>query len=135
VTPHLESGTTVAGRYKVSVELGHGGNGSVHLAHDERLDTDIALKVLYPQLASDVTFIERFKREAQTLARLSHPNILRLFEFDEDKQLQLFYLVLEHMPGGSLKDRLGPTHGASKRRSRCCGQSGRRVGPPPWAAV
>jgi protein kinase-like protein len=108
VTPHLESGTIVAGRYIVGAELGHGGNGSVHLAHDERLDTDIALKVLYPQLAGDATFIERFRREAQTLARLSHPNILRLFEFDEDKELQLFYLVLEHMPGGSLKERLGP---------------------------
>jgi serine/threonine-protein kinase len=108
VTPELAPGTTVAGRYTVLEELGRGGNGSVHRAHDQRLDTDIALKVLFPQLATDPTFIERFRREAQTLARMSHPSILRLFELGEDKELNIYYLVLEHMTGGSLKDRLGP---------------------------
>ena len=108
VTPELVPGTIVAGRYTVLEELGRGGNGSVHRAHDQRLDTDIALKVLFPQLATDPTFIERFRREAQTLARMSHPSILRLFELGEDTELNIYYLVLEHMTGGSLKDRLGP---------------------------
>ena len=109
MTTQLAAGTTVVGRYRIIEELGWGGNGSVHRAHDQRLDTDIALKVLWPQLAGDATFIERFRREAQTLAKLSHPNILRLFELGEDEELHVYFLVLEYLTGGTLKDRLGPS--------------------------
>jgi serine/threonine protein kinase len=109
VTTQLAPGTTIVGRYRIIEELGRGGNGSVHRAHDQRLDTDIALKVLWPQLAGDATFVERFRREAQTLAKLSHPNILRLFELGEDEELHAYFLVLEYLTGGTLKDRLGPS--------------------------
>src|ERR1700682_1276565 len=105
VTTQLAAGTTVVGRYRIIEELGRGGNGSVHRAHDQRPDTDIALKVLWPQLAGDATFVERFRREAQTLAKLSHPNILRLFELGEDEELHAYFLVLEYLTGGTLKDR------------------------------
>ena len=108
MTTQLAAGTTVVGRYRIIEELGRGGNGSVHRAHDQRLDTDIALKVLWPQLAGDATFVERFRREAQTLAKLSHPGILRLFELGEDEELHVYFLVLEYLTGGTLKDRLGP---------------------------
>src|SRR6266849_2503650 len=108
VTTQLAAGTTVVGRYRIIEELGRGGNGSVHRAHDQRLDTDIDLKVLWPQLAGAVTVVERFRREAQTLAKLSHPNILRLFELGEDEELHVYFLVLEYLTGGTLKDRLGP---------------------------
>ena len=109
MTTQLAAGTTVVGRYRIIEELGRGGNGSVHRAHDQRLDTDIALKVLWPQLAGDATFVERFRREAQTLAKLSHPGILRLFELGEDEELHVYFLVLEYLTGGTLKDRLGPS--------------------------
>jgi hypothetical protein len=109
VTTQLAAGTTIVGRYRIIEELGRGGNGSVHRAHDQRLDTDIALKVLWPQLAGDATFVERFRREAQTLAKLSHPGILRLFELGEDEELHVYFLVLEYLTGGTLKDRLGPS--------------------------
>jgi hypothetical protein len=105
VADRLEPGTQIAGRYTILGVLGHGGTASVHHARDERLDTDVAIKVLWPQLATDQSFIERFRREARALARLSHPNIVRMFELGEDDELGLHYLVLEYMPGGSLKDR------------------------------
>jgi serine/threonine-protein kinase len=108
VTVHLAAGTTIVGRYKIIEELGHGGNGSVHRAHDQRLDTDVALKVLWPQQAGDAIFVERFRREGQTLAKLTHPHILRLFELGEDEELHAYFLVLEYLTGGTLKDRLGP---------------------------
>ncbi len=104
----LQPGTRVAGRYTILGELGQGGNASVHRAYDVRLNTEVALKVLWPQLATDATFVERFRREAQTLARLSHPNIVRMFELGEDDDLNLYYLVLEYMSGGSLRQQLGP---------------------------
>jgi serine/threonine protein kinase len=109
VTTELAAGTTIVGRYRIIEKLGHGGNGSVHRAHDQRLDTDVALKVLWPQLAGDATFVERFRREAQTMAKLSHPGILRLFELGEDEELHVYFLVLEYLTGGTLKDRLGPS--------------------------
>src|SRR3954454_5575006 len=107
MTTELVAGRTVAGRYEIIGALGEGGNASVYRAHDLRLNTDIALKVLWPQLAAQATFVQRFRREAQALARLNHPNIVRLFELGEDHDLNLYYLVLEYMSGGSLRQRFG----------------------------
>jgi Protein kinase domain len=105
----LVSGTTVAARYIVRDELGSGGMAAVYLAFDARLNMDVALKVLPQQLAADPTFLARFRREGHTLAGLTHPNILRLYDLGEDPAKNLYFLVLEHMRGGTLRDRL--SHG------------------------
>ncbi len=67
-------------RYEVNELLGSGGMGEVYLAHDEVLNRDVALKVLHWQYANDEEFVERFKREAQNAAALSHPNIVSVYD-------------------------------------------------------
>jgi serine/threonine protein kinase len=79
---------------------------TVLLAFDPKLNLDVALKVVPPHLAYDRTFVARFRREGQTLAKLNHPNILRLFEMGEDEVNHLYFLVLEYLSGGTLSNRL-----------------------------
>ena len=81
----LVPGTTVSRRYVIKRKLGTGGMAEVHLAYDPKLDLDVALKVLPPTLLADPSFLARFRREGQTLARLNHPHILRLYEIGEDE--------------------------------------------------
>ncbi len=77
----------------------------VYLAHDEVLGRDVALKILRDQYAEDAEFAERFKREAQSAASLSHPNIVSVYDrgVDEDGTS---YIAMEYVPGGSLKERI-----------------------------
>ena len=72
--------TLVNNRYSIVSALGGGGMAKVYLAHDEILDRDVALKVLREQFAEDEEFVERFKREAQSAAALSHPNIVQVYD-------------------------------------------------------
>ena len=101
----LATGKSVGGRYEVRGFLGRGGMAAVYRAYDPKLNLDVALKVLPPHLAADAAFVARFRREGQTLAKLTHPNILRLYEIGEDERENLSYLVLEYLSGGSLKER------------------------------
>jgi hypothetical protein len=92
------------GRYEIRDELGRGGMATVYLAHDTRLDRDVALKLLDQQLTADAAFAARFEREAKTVAALEHSAIVSLYDFGEaDGWL---YLVMRYMPGGSLKQRI-----------------------------
>ncbi len=75
-------------------------------AHDPNLDRFVAVKVLPSYYTDDPTFVERFAQEAQTVARLRHPNILQIFDFGEDKGFT--YIVSELVSGGTLQDKLGP---------------------------
>ena len=75
--------TALAGRYSLERELGRGGMGIVYLAHEVALDRPVALKLLPPELAADAAVRERFKREARTAAKLSHPNIVPIHAVDE----------------------------------------------------
>jgi len=77
----------------------------VYLAHDEVLDRDVALKVLREQFAEDEEFVERFKREAQSAAALSHSNIVQVYDRGEAGD-GTSYIAMEYVPGGTLKDRL-----------------------------
>ena len=70
----------VDNRYRLVKSLGSGGMADVYLAHDDTLDRDVALKVMSSRYASDEEFVERFKREAQSAAALSHPNIVSIFD-------------------------------------------------------
>jgi len=77
----------------------------VYLAHDDILDRDVALKVMSSRYASDEEFVERFKREAQSAAALSHPNIVSIFDRGESED-GTYYIAMEYLPGGTLKDRI-----------------------------
>lgn len=96
------------GRYSVTQRLGEGGMAVVYKARDERLDRDVALKVIrkggFPSDALDEV-LKRFEREAKSLAKLSHPNIVKVHDYGEHDGSP--YLVMEYMPGGTLKKILG----------------------------
>jgi len=77
----------------------------VYLAHDEVLERDVALKVLREQFAEDEEFVERFKREAQSAAALSHPNIVSVYDRGEAED-GTSYIAMEYVPGGTLKERI-----------------------------
>lgn len=77
----------------------------VYLAHDDVLDRDVALKVMSSRYADDEEFVERFKREAQSAAALSHPNIVSIYDRGEDAS-DTYYIAMEYLPGGTLKDRI-----------------------------
>jgi tRNA A-37 threonylcarbamoyl transferase component Bud32 len=97
--------TVVNNRYGIVHTLGGGGMAKVYLANDEVLDRDVALKVLREQFADDEEFVERFKREAQSAAALSHPNIVQVYDRGEAED-GASYIAMEYVPGGTLKERI-----------------------------
>ncbi len=93
------------GRYRLLSLLGQGGMGQVYLARDPDLNRDVALKlVVLPGSESDLTRQQRFKREVQASARLSHPHIITLYDVGLEHQPP--YVVMELLTGGTLRDRL-----------------------------
>jgi eukaryotic-like serine/threonine-protein kinase len=95
----------VDNRYRLLKPLGSGGMADVYLAHDDILDRDVALKVMSSRYRGDEEFVERFKREAQSAAALSHPNIVSIFDRGESED-GTYYIAMEYLPGGTLKDRI-----------------------------
>ncbi len=77
----------------------------VFLAHDNVLDRDVALKVMNSRYARDEEFVERFRREAQSAAALSHPNIVSIYDRGESED-GTYYIAMEYLSGGTLKDRI-----------------------------
>jgi len=94
----------LAARYRIERPLGQGGMATVYLAHDEELDRPIALKILADNLAGDATFRDRFEREARLAARLSHPNVVRVFDVGESDGRP--FIVMEYVEGDTLADEL-----------------------------
>src|ERR671910_1304045 len=103
----LTPGTRL-GHYEIVSAIGAGGMGEVYRARDPRLDRNVALKVLSANLAGDAAALGRFEREAMSVARLSHPNILSIFEFARDGGTA--FVVTELLDGETLRSRL--EHGA-----------------------
>lgn len=95
-------GTLVDHRYAVRSRLAGGGMSTVYLAMDQRLDRDVALKVLHPQLAADESFLGRLAREAKAAARLSHPHVVGVLDQGIDGHTA--YLVMEYVQGHTLRD-------------------------------
>ena len=82
--------------------IGHGGMGAVYQARQINLDRIVALKILSPRLSCDPAFAERFLREARTLAKLAHPNIVTVFDFGQAGSF--YYLTMEFVDGVNLRD-------------------------------
>ena len=103
------SGEMIAGRYRLDRRLGIGGMSTVQLAVDERLEREVAVKLLAEHLAEDPTFVSRFQREALAAARLVHPNIVQVFDYGLDEASDRHYIVMEYVDGRScaqlLRDR------------------------------
>ncbi|MFE5616674.1 Stk1 family PASTA domain-containing Ser/Thr kinase [Streptomyces sp. NPDC056463] len=95
-------GQLLDGRYRVDARIAVGGMATVYRAVDIRLDRVLALKVMHPALASDATFVERFIREAKSVARLSHPNVVGVF--DQGADGAYVYLAMEYVAGCTLRD-------------------------------
>jgi serine/threonine protein kinase len=91
---------SLLGRYCVLDRIGRGGMGEVFLAHDERLDRDVVLKVLRPTAMQQLQWRQRFQREALALSRLNHPSIATIFDFDHDDEID--FLVMEYVEGETL---------------------------------
>jgi eukaryotic-like serine/threonine-protein kinase len=91
---------TFSGRYEVTHLIARGGMAQVYRALDTRLGRHVALKVLFPELSVDRTFVERFRREAQAAANLSHPNIVAVYDWGEDDGT--YFIVMELITGTSL---------------------------------
>ena len=96
----LEIGTRL-GHYRILALLGRGGMADVYTAEDERLGREVALKAVPPEFARDPERVERFRREVRAAARLSHPNIVTVYEFGQGDGLHFYTMAL--MPGGDLK--------------------------------
>ena len=95
------AGQMLGGRYRVGHAIARGGMATVYTATDTRLERTVALKVLRPDLSADKDFMARFLREARATAALSHPNVVGVFDFDVTDTLA--YLVLEYVPGHTLR--------------------------------
>jgi len=91
----------LGGRYRILDVLGDGGMARVFRAEDARLGRVVAVKVLHQHYLSQPEFVRRFEQEAQLAARLSHPNIVAIY--DVDRQGDTYYIVMEYVEGGSLK--------------------------------
>ncbi len=96
------------GQYEIIALLGEGGMATVYRARQKSVRREVAVKVIDPRLVKTAQFIARFEREAQTVASLSHPHILKVFDYGQEDDL--VYLVMELLTGGSLAEwiRKGP---------------------------
>ncbi|HEX2397168.1 MAG TPA: serine/threonine-protein kinase [Solirubrobacteraceae bacterium] len=101
----IAPGSTLhGGRYRLERVLGTGGMASVWLAQDERLQRPVAVKVMADTLAGDPDYVRRFEREARMAARLSHPNLVDIFDFSAEGERP--FLVMEYVAGGTLAQRM-----------------------------
>jgi eukaryotic-like serine/threonine-protein kinase len=108
-------GRILAGRYQLGSLLGVGGMARVYVASDRLLERQVAVKVLSPPYAQDPVFVERFRREARAAARLSHPNIVAVFDSGSDADEH--YLVMEYVAGQSLAELLAGQGRLAPRRA------------------
>src|SRR5881628_292664 len=97
-------GALVDGRYRVRGRVARGGMATVYTAVDERLERTVALKIIHPTQARDANFLDRFTDEAKTIARLTHPNIVAVY--DQGTHQGLPYLVMEFVRGRTLRELL-----------------------------
>jgi serine/threonine-protein kinase len=109
---HREVGAVLGERYRLVAPVGQGISSSVYLAVDSQLRRRVAVKVLHPALSEDQAFLDRFREEARRAAFLDGPNIVRVFDWGEDRtgESVVPYLVMEYLAGGSLRSILDAGH-------------------------
>src|SRR5215216_4641040 len=124
-------GTQLSGRYRLDAQIGSGGMSTVYRAFDLTLERPVAIKLMHREIASDSDQLERFRREARAVARLTHPHIVGVIDAGEDESRP--YMVLEYVEGETLKERIRrmgrlPSTRRSPTRSRSRGPSAARTG-------
>ncbi len=97
----LKKGTTFASRYEIIEELGKGGMGRVYQVKDQKLDEEMALKVLKPEIAADRGMIERFKNELKLARKIAHKSICKMYDLNEEEETP--YITMEYVKGEDLK--------------------------------
>ena len=102
--PQSWVGRTIGGRYQIEALLGQGGMSAVYRANDPNLRRLVAIKLIHTHLSSDPNFVGRFKEEAAAVARLRHPNIVQVHDFNVDGET--YYMVMEYLVGETLQARL-----------------------------
>ena len=121
----MSTQTVADGRYRLEDTLGHGGMAVVYLARDRELERPVALKLLAENLAGDGDFRKRFVREARLAARLSHPNVVQVYDAGEDDGRP--FIVMEYVPGETLahllarRRKLPPSEAAALARQAALG--------------
>ncbi|MGB2763828.1 MAG: protein kinase [Candidatus Aminicenantaceae bacterium] len=100
-TEELTTGSTFAERFQIIEELGKGGMGKVYRALDKKLNEEVALKLIKPEIASDKKVIERFRNELKIARKIVHKNVGRMYELMEDEGAH--YITMEYVPGEDLK--------------------------------
>jgi pentatricopeptide repeat protein len=100
-TDELVRGTLFAGRYEIIEELGAGGMGRVYRAHDTKLNEEVALKLIRPEIGLDKRTIERFQNEIKLTRKITHKNVCRMYDFHEEGKT--LYLTMEYVRGEDLK--------------------------------
>lgn len=98
----LEIGTMLSGRYEVLKRVGSGGMADVYMAKDHKLNRNVAVKVLKSEYVEDEKFLKKFETEAQAVARLSHPNIVNVYDVGIEDGIN--YIVMELAEGMTLKE-------------------------------
>src|ERR1700730_2180241 len=96
-------GQTVS-HYRIIEKIGAGGMGEVYRAYDERLERDVALKVLHPGMLAGESARKRFRKEALALSKLNHPNIATVHDFDTQGGVD--FLIMEHVAGETLSEKV-----------------------------
>jgi len=99
----LTQGSVIAGRYEVLSQLGKGGMGMVYKAHDRMLDEPVAIKVLRAEFANTGEMAKRFRQEIKLARKVSHRNVCRIHEYDEDPDLGVRYISMEYVEGTDVK--------------------------------
>src|SRR5919199_3135092 len=97
-------GTLISDRFRLEEKIGAGGMSSVYRAFDPMLERWVAIKLMHRDISTDPDQLERFRREAKAVARLSHPHVVTVIDFGEDDGTP--YIVLEYVEGETLKERI-----------------------------
>src|SRR4051812_49836579 len=103
-TSAFAPGAMLGGRYRLERRIASGGMATVWLARDEELDRDVAVKVLSDVLGEDPSYVARFRREARVAARVSHPHLVRMFDYAGEAERP--YIVMEYLGGRTPTDRI-----------------------------
>ena len=105
----VQEGALLCGRYRLQQSVGRGGMADVYLAFDSKRQAQVAVKILREDLAEDPDFVRRFRREAEALAQLDHPNIVHFYAFEQDGLVA--FIVMDYIAGTTLRRHLQERRG------------------------